>query len=373
VVGLGALFVTQFDGSRYANGNCNMAAGAMLFEVQTGRTTTGAQLRRWSGARTRGTDLRDLRRAFARQGQPLLALVDVPWDRFMREVRRGRSAVVQGWYGQLPAQHVLQPGFTTGHSVFVLGYSRHVLGGRGGFYVMDPLGRGDYDGAWWSAATLRAFGWSGTPGRVGSDRASWYGNVAFQANPTAKDLFAKANRPVFQSYWDTAKSLLAHARRIQVVSSARRTMTLRVDDPRLRLTAARARWRGIASPLAPVARVKRGFRDRDPFILLRTWPGARVNAVAKGRVVYRGWSRRTGLTLWVKHGPRLYTIYQGLSRTRPEPGQWVWAGQKLGNLVSARGAHRSTLRFAVSTADPRFKGARVDPARFLDIARGRLR
>lgn len=32
------LFTTQFDGSPYASGNCNMAAGAMLlFEVQTGR------------------------------------------------------------------------------------------------------------------------------------------------------------------------------------------------------------------------------------------------------------------------------------------------------------------------------------------------
>ena len=153
-IDLSGLFTTQFDGSLFATANCNMAAGAMLFEVQTGLNVTGGQMRAWSGATSQGTSLEDLARAFASQGQPLPIQRYLSWSDFQRQVASGRSAVVQGWYGYLPEHYVLQPGFVAGHSVFVLGYSAHVFGGRGGFYVMDPLGRAGYSGAWWPSDVL---------------------------------------------------------------------------------------------------------------------------------------------------------------------------------------------------------------------------
>lgn len=124
------------------------------------------------------------RRAFRSEGQWVEIAEDMGWDAFSREVRSGRSAVVQGWYGNLRS-NVLQAGFTTAHSVFVLGFSRHrhALRGNGGFYVMDPLGSGGYDGAWWSKQELRRFGWSGRPNHVGTGKTAYYGNVALQARP----------------------------------------------------------------------------------------------------------------------------------------------------------------------------------------------
>jgi hypothetical protein len=368
ILGLGALFSTQFDGSAYANGNCNMAAGAMLFEVQTGRAATGALLRRWSGAHTRGTSLLDLRRAFRRQGQAVVTREDFPWRSFVREVRRGRSAVVQGWYGNLPARQDLQPGYTGAHSVFVLGFSRHAMHGHGGFYVMDPLGHNGYDGAWWSPRTLRHFGWGGSPHVIGTGRSAWFGNVALQAQPSRKRLSARAYRPAFQSYWDTSKELMQRARTVRVapVRPGRPALVLRIHDPRLTLSASRARQRGMAWPLASWSRLSRGYRAQDRVAVMRALPHAQVTAAATGRVVYRGWSLHGGQTLWVQHGPHLYTVYKGLAKVRVEPGQWVRTGKVLGKLSPKAGTKQSELRFSVAVGSgPPSASALKDPVRFL--------
>jgi len=379
-LGLARLFTTQFDGSRYANGNCNMAAGAMLIEVQTGRLVTGAEMRRWSGARTAGTTLVDLRRAFRSQGQWVQISEDMGWDAFVSQVRSGRSAVVQGWYGNL-RDNVLQAGFTTAHSVFVLGYSSHAKHGHGGFYVMDPLGSGGYDGAWWSKQELHCFGWSGHPHTVGTGRSAFYGNVALQSGPSFKRLNAKAYRPAFQSYWDTSKALMKRAQDVHLVARHRgqTPFVLKVVDPHLKLTPGAAMKRNLKKPLQSWKKMARAYRTRGKRLIVRTTPSAKVTAAATGRIVYRGWTLDGSKTLWIQHGPRLFTIYKGLAGTRLEPGQWVSAGKTLGRVTvessgkkGKKGKRIGVFRFIVAVGDPSHASSRRFPLPYLGGSNGRI-
>ena len=166
----------------------------MLFEVQTGLNVTGGQMRAWSGATSQGTSLEDLQRAFASQGQPLPIQRYMSWSDFQQQVASGDRPSCRAGTAICLKHYVLQPGFVDGHSVFVLGYSSHVFGGRGGFYVMDPLGRAGYTGAWWPSSVLRAYGWSGKPGHAGdSSKLSYLGFVALQANLRQRSHLAPAD------------------------------------------------------------------------------------------------------------------------------------------------------------------------------------
>lgn len=375
VVGLGPLFTTQFDGSRYAASNCSMASGAMLFEVQTGRDVTGAQLRRWSGATSQATTIWDLQRAFAKAGQRLYASEDLPWRVFTRSVRSGRSAVVLGWYGQLPRRYVLQAGFRGAHSVFVLGYSPHALGGRGGFYVMDPLGRPGYGGAWWTAAALHAFGWSGSPGHRGSGPRAFFGNVAMQATPTHKHLGTRGDRPTFRSYWATAKQLLTEARKVTVQARPTRELgpnlkgaVLRIQDPKLKMTPAKARRRHqLRWPVGGHRTIAAGYTRRHRSLDIRAPKGAHAVAAAPGRVLYRSYRRgHAADSVWMVHGRRLVTQYANLTDVRVRPGQWVKRGQVLGSLAAAGKGRSSLLRLKVVVSDHPFSNSgRVDPLHYL--------
>ncbi len=373
-IDLSGLFATQFDGSLFATANCNMAAGAMLYEVQTGLNATGGQMRAWSGATSRGTSLEDLVRAFASQGQPLTIHRYLSWSDFQRQVASGRSAVVQGWYGYLPKHYVLQPGFVAGHSVFVLGYSSHVFGGRGGFYVMDPLGRGGHSGAWWPSDVLRAYGWSGKPGHAGDgSKLSYLGFVALQAHRSAKKPMSAAGRPAFQNYWQTTKDALEAAVKVIIMSGHRtdvpaiRGVVLFIRDPRLNLTAASAqqsdamRW-----PVAGNVRILRGFNARHREVELAPGPHSSVLAAAAGRVIFESWRNSTGArTVWIEHGPDLFTVYSGLGHVDVKPGQWVSKGALLGSLGRSPGA----LLFSISVgALPTSTRGHVDPTRFLPLS-----
>ena len=376
-IDLSGLFATQFDGSLFATANCNMAAGAMLFEVQTGLNVTGGQMRAWSGATTRGTSLEDLARGFASQGQPLSIHRYMPWSEFQRKVASGRSAVVQGWYGYLPRHYVLQPGFVAGHSVFVLGYSPHVFGGRGGFYVMDPLGRAGYSGKWWPSDVLRAYGWSGKPGHAGDGtKLSYLGFVAFQANRSGKQPMSAgrpAGRPAFQSYWQTTKAALEAALKVVIISGhganlpALRGVVLLIRDPRLALTAALAEeLHALRWPVAGNATIARGFSARHPDLELAPGRGSNVLAAANGRVIFESWRNGSGTqTIWIEHGLDLFTAYSGLRHVNVKPGQWVSTGDLLGSMAGSKGA----LLFSVSVgALPTSTRGHVDPARFLPLS-----
>jgi hypothetical protein len=370
-IDLSGLFATQFDGSLFATANCNMAAGAMLFEVQTGLNVTGGQMRAWSGATSQGTSLEDLARAFASQGQPLPIQRYLSWNDFQRQVASGRSAVVQGWYGYLPRHYVLQPGFVDGHSVFVLGYSAHVFGGRGGFYVMDPLGRAGYSGAWWPSGVLRAYGWSGKPGHAGEgNKLSYLGFVALQAHRSTKKPMSSGGRPAFQNYWQTTKDALEAALKVIIMSGhgtnvpAIRGVVLFIKDPKLNMSAASAqKSHAMRWPVAGTATILRGFSARHPDLALAPGPHASVLAAAAGRVIFESWRNGSGTqTVWIEHGPDLFTVYSGLGHVDVKPSQWVAKGDRLGSLGRSPGV----LLFSISVgALPTSTRGHVDPTRFL--------
>jgi hypothetical protein len=372
-VDLTGLFATQFDGSLFASANCNMAAGAMLYEVQTGVDVTGGQMRSWSGATTQGTSLEDLARAFATQGQSVTTRRYMAWGKFVGEVASGRSAVVQGWYGYLPRGYTLQSGFVSGHSVFVLGYSPHVFGGSGGFYVMDPLGRAGYSGRWWPSDVLRAYGWSGKPGHAGDGtRLSYLGFVALQASPSAKKLTSAAGRPAFQNYWQTTKAALEAALKVIIMSGhaanapALRGVVLLIQDPRLKLTASDAqKLHALGWPLSGRPATLRGFSSRHPDLELVPRRGSSVLAAADGRVIFESLREGSGTqTIWVEHGPDLFTTYSGLGHVTVKPGEWVIMGDTLGSL----GRSSAALVFSVSVgALPTSPGGLADPTRFLPV------
>jgi murein DD-endopeptidase MepM/ murein hydrolase activator NlpD len=380
-VDLGILFTTQFDGSRYANSNCTMAAAAMLYEVQTGRSVSGAQLRRWSGARTRGTGLLEIERAFRRGHQPVTTYEDFSWRRFLTEVRSGRSAVVMGWYGYLPDRYVLQKGFRTAHSVFVLGYSAHAFKGRGGFFVMDPLGRQGYGGQWWTRTALWRFGWKGDKGVRGSGPRSFRGTVAFQVNRTPKQLGARAVQPRFRSYWATTKELLRRSQRVDVVVTGQRRLGpnlgntgLRIQDRPLQMDPRKAARRNLLRwPLLARGRLIEDYSRRHRSLTVGIRRGARVVASAPGRVIYRSWNKAgQGNTLYVMHGKRLFTYYGNLSNIQVTVGQWVARGTVLGQ-VAGTGKRRqvaSRVQFGVVTSSKAFvRYGRVNPRAFLPAFR----
>ena len=236
VVDLDGLFITQFDGSAFEHGNCNMAAGAMLYEVQTGLRVSGGEMRAWSGATSLGTSIDDLARAFGAQGQPLAGRSALAWRDFVAAVAAGRSAVVQGWYGTLPARYRLQAGFTAGHSVFVLAYSPLGFEGTPGFYVLDPLGGDAYLGRWWPSAVLESYGWSGVASRPRGQN-HFFGDVALQAHAGAATVARPAARDL-RAYWRTVKAAIASARTARAIAAAvpQRALlgaVLVADDPRL--------------------------------------------------------------------------------------------------------------------------------------------
>jgi hypothetical protein len=372
-IDLTGLFTTQFDGSQFATANCNMAAGAMLYEIQTGLNVTGGQMRAWSGATTRGTSLEDLSHAFKTQGQPLSIHRYMSWNHFQHAVASGRSAVVQGWYGFLPHHFDLQPSFVAGHSIFVLGYSPHAFGERGGFYVMDPLGHAGYSGQWWPSDVLRTYGWSGKPGHAGQGSPlSYLGFVALQANRSAKTLTGPAGRPAFQDYWQTTKEALEAALRVIVMTGhganlpAIRGVVLLIHDPRLNLTAASAQQlRALGWPVAGKARILRKFSAHHPVLELAPGKSSSVLAAADGRVVFE--SLRTGSatqTIWVQHGLDLFTAYEGLGHVNVKAGEWVSKGDLLGSVSGSTGR----LLFSVSVgAFPSSATGHADPARFLPL------
>lgn len=372
VVDLSKLFTTQFDGSVFANTNCTMAAGAMLYEVQTGLDVSGAQMRAWSSDTTRYTSPSDLARAFAAQGQPLSVHYDLSWRHFLHEMRSGRSAVVMGWYGYLPRRLSLQPGFTGAHAIFVLTYSRHAFRGRGGFYVMDPLGRAGYAGQWWPAGVLHAYAWSGIPGRHRSDRLSFFGDVAFQANRTPKHAGGKLVRPTFRDYWQTTKEVLDSAIQVTIRShghtdqgSVLRGTLLIIDDPALDLSPARAAGGALGWPIGAAHRLGLSFAPGHRSVDIRAAPGSLVRAAAAGRIVYLDWpGARGGQSIWIEHGPRLYTAYHGLDGIEVAPGQWVDQGDVIGRVAGSGASGR--LGFSVMVGSrPDRASTRVDPRRYL--------
>ncbi len=160
-------FVTETDTRPWID--CLWASGAMLLDKWTnGRVTVSHQrLRALSGDRVKGSDLADLKVAYAKLGVHLAYSPDggtrITWAGLLRRLANGAGAVLLGddshlprWYGRWDQGFWKAKGKKDNHAVYVERYDRR----HGRVWIMDPLGRGDWQGEWISVGALQRFTWS---------------------------------------------------------------------------------------------------------------------------------------------------------------------------------------------------------------------
>ncbi len=164
--------ISQFDGGPLANANCTMAAGAMLARLAFGIMTTGSQLRALQSDQEGGTSLVDLQAALDRGWGVRFFWGTLTPLQLRALLFAGAGAVVQGTYGEIPAELSLQAGFTEGHAIYLDGFRPPGPDGPAAYYVMDPLGQPwqGYRGAWWPADVIERFGLALGGGRI---MAAW--------------------------------------------------------------------------------------------------------------------------------------------------------------------------------------------------------
>ena len=175
-------FVSQFDGSRLASVNCSMAAGAMLLDKQTrGKVqVTAADLRGRQSDQSGGTDLAAVAAAF-KTYKASLSRVTLPTVLALRNaLLAGRGAILQGPYRAMPAAYRLQANANIDHAIYI-DRVRQTTGPAAGwwYWVMDPIGKGGYSGAWVPESAIRSFGWATFLG--------WVGSAALSSADTAGD------------------------------------------------------------------------------------------------------------------------------------------------------------------------------------------
>jgi hypothetical protein len=156
--------VSQFDGGPFQGANCTLAAGAMLARLAFGIVTNGSVLRSLQFDMDGGTDLHDLNTALFRGYGANVFLGGVGVPKFRSILTAGGGAVVQGNYALLPNALKLQEPGSFPHAVFVDGFFPGDSDTPAAYYIIDPLGRGSYNGGWWPADAFEtfAFGFSGS-------------------------------------------------------------------------------------------------------------------------------------------------------------------------------------------------------------------
>ncbi len=151
--------ISQFDGGDFEGANCTLAAGAMLARLGFGIVTNGSILRTLQSDQVGGTDIHDLQRAIFHGYGVQFSTGSVTTRQLRRLLTAGYGAVIQGDYGEIPAQLRLQPSFTGGHAIYLDGFYPGSGGIPAAYYVIDPIGRGSsYRGGWWPASVVDAFG-----------------------------------------------------------------------------------------------------------------------------------------------------------------------------------------------------------------------
>ena len=161
-------FVTETDERPWRD--CLWASAAMVLDTWTNGdvSVTHQRLRKLSGDDDGGSSLEDLRAAFRRLGFRVDlnggGNATMTWHGLLRRLKDGGGAVVLGDYGQLPRWFGRWDyGFwklkgkrdIDNHAVYVERYDPR----RGVVWLMDPLGRGDYDGEWLPIGALQRFAW----------------------------------------------------------------------------------------------------------------------------------------------------------------------------------------------------------------------
>lgn len=98
-------------------------------------------------------------------------------------------------------------------------------------------------------------------------------------------------------------------------------------------------------------------------VLIRAEPGAPVEAVARGRVVFADWLRGLGLLIIIDHGDGYMTLYGHNQSLYSEAGDWVAAGETVATVGASGGRDEAALYFEL-----RSQGRPVDPNSWLTTA-----
>lgn len=96
----------------------------------------------------------------------------------------------------------------------------------------------------------------------------------------------------------------------------------------------------------PLARVGKA-RAEGGGVLMQAKPGTEVRAVAPGRVAYADWLRGYGLLVILDHGDGFMSLYAHNHTIYKSVGDWVSAGEALGQVGASGGRAEPALYFEI--------------------------
>lgn len=114
--------------------------------------------------------------------------------------------------------------------------------------------------------------------------------------------------------------------------------------------------RDFVSPVKGTVEVP--FSPRHPGVVLETAPGASVFAIDTGRVIFSGVRDDWGPTLVIQHADGYRSTYGRLSAARLERGDWVKAGEWIGQTSTGRASPRDAADADSGDASGRDDGSR---------------
>ena len=146
-------FIKQLDGSRYAGLNCTCASMAMLLirdkkGVNPPGTApwypTPSYIRAVTGDKVGGTNLAQMDYVGrAKYGTDLEVQYRMSWDNFVKKIKEGRGAILQGRYAAFRGTKYDASGtFTGNHAVYI----NEVSTSGNSFLMYDPLADGRRSG-----------------------------------------------------------------------------------------------------------------------------------------------------------------------------------------------------------------------------------
>lgn len=118
--------------------NCTMASGAMALDFHTlGKVQKwGGELRKHQSDQTGGTDIGDLKQAWAYYGYTLVDRRGKDWNQLVADLKSGRGVVLQGDYEVLTGADSCQTSFDGDHAIYL---NPQFYNGNLNVAVGDPL------------------------------------------------------------------------------------------------------------------------------------------------------------------------------------------------------------------------------------------
>ncbi len=141
-----------------------------------------------------------------------------------------------------------------------------------------------------------------------------------------------------------------------------------IDDERLTVSEARLRReRSLLWPVYGGGRLTQEFHAAHAGIDIADLRGTPLLAAQAGRVVFAGYrDDRAGRTIYIKHGPALFTGYGHLWRLAVEAGDWVDRGQVIGYMGSTGYSTGSHVHFTLTAGPlPNYQLHALDPLLYL--------